>query len=308
MNLFQKHIVTILLIFVLSSIFVGQSFAEEGGTASIISPTHGTTVSGVVTIRGTAKHSALDKYEVFLKDGDNLLWVTTAFSVVENGNLARLDTRKFPKGMYQLVIRLVKADGNYQNFDGPIITIGDQSATDTHAAQVESAFLYSTPGKAIARLRNCTGQALTFDYNSFQDFRSSGELALDGKQSDDMCEYIDFALVPGKYHGTAKGLAEDDGFTYEFEAIDGSIYNITYNGSGAGLFELAIEPISGDTPSMHLPTQFYDDSVSSQLMPVTGNNTNVVMHHQPAYIALLVLVILVVGGMLSIIKQHPKKQ
>jgi hypothetical protein len=137
---------------------------------------------------------------------------------VVQGNLARLDTRTFIDGSYQLVIRQVGTDSQYVDILGPTFTINNALGAPLPFPEVEPNFLYPVEGKALVRVRNCSGQDLTFDYGSPEGFR----------------------------RGTGKGGGEAEGITYSFIAEAGKLYQIIYNGRAAGANELYIGPIEAD--------------------------------------------------------------
>ena len=61
----------------------------------ITSPTEGQPVSDVFVVTGAIAFPDFLKYDFFLKNGDNMIWVATGYSPVINGNILRLDTKTF---------------------------------------------------------------------------------------------------------------------------------------------------------------------------------------------------------------------
>ncbi len=83
----------------------------------IISPVSGETLSGAVTIRGTANHPQFQFYKVEYGLGENPdSWHSigdTVHSAVTNGTLISFDTRSLPNGVYWLKLTVVDITGNF---------------------------------------------------------------------------------------------------------------------------------------------------------------------------------------------------
>ena len=155
-----------------------DALAQSGETAGVTSPAGGASVSGIITVTGTVDFPDFQKYEIYLKTGTQLVWAATVYAPVINGNLARLDTRTFPDGAYQLVIRQVRTDSNYTEFMGPTFIIENNLGAPLPYPEVEPGFLYAPVTGALARIRNCSGSDLKFDYNSPDGFCSADDLWL----------------------------------------------------------------------------------------------------------------------------------
>jgi hypothetical protein len=209
----------------------------------ITNPAEGSTVSGLITLTGTIDFPDFMKYELFLKTGEGLLWAATVYAPVINGNLARLDTRTYADGIYQLIIRTVKTDSNYNEYTGPSFIIENNLGAPLPYPEIESSFLYPPEAGAIARVKNCGGDNLGFTYGSPQGFCSADDLWLEYKRQDSpVCPYIDILLIPCEYRGTAQGEGQPGGATYGFVAEKGKIYEIIYSGGE----KLYIAEIKGD--------------------------------------------------------------
>jgi hypothetical protein len=198
-----------------------------------------------VTVTGAVDFPGFQKYDLFLKSGETMIFVATVFSPVINGNLAFLDTRTFPDGTYQLVVRAVRTDSNYTDHLGPMFTIENNLGAPLPHAEVPASPLYPSPVGAVARIQNCSGFNLEFDYTSPQGFCSSDDLWIMPKTQDmTLCTIVDVLLIAGcEYRGTA--FSEDgqsSAMTYSFDAEFGKIYEIVYPG-GEQLF---INEIKGD--------------------------------------------------------------
>lgn len=242
----RRFVMVIAAVILLLAVVSGQVLAQESGTVNIVNPAAGETVSGLITVTGTVTFPDFLKYELFLKRGEELIWAATVYSPVVQGNLARLDTRTFIDGSYQLVIRQVGANSQYVDVLGPTFTISNSLGAPLPFPEVEPNFLYPVEDKALVRVRNCSGQDMTFDYGSPEGFRESGQINLPPKPEVGICPFTDLALQPAEYRGTGKGGGQPEGITYSFMAEAGKVYQIIYNGPGAGANELYIGPIEED--------------------------------------------------------------
>lgn len=224
------------------------AMAQDGGdTVYITSPANGATVSGLITITGAASFPDFLKYEIFLRPGKgDLKWVATVYAPVIDGNLARFDTRTYLNGTYQMVIRQVHGDSNYTEWAGPMVTIDNELGAPLPYPEIEPSYLYTPEKYALVRLKNCSGVNLDFDYNSPEGFRSADDFRLEAKGQDTTyCPFEDFILIPGEYRGTATGDGEK-AYSYSFRAEAGQIYEMIYNGQGAGRFQLVVNLVEGD--------------------------------------------------------------
>jgi hypothetical protein len=112
--------------------------AQQNG---ISSPAAGETLSGVVEVMGTAVHPAYLRYELaFLReDAPGATWIVFAegSNPVQAGTLASWDTTVgrdvgasvFPDGRYQLRLRVVKNDYNYDEYFVTNLTIVNSGPT-----------------------------------------------------------------------------------------------------------------------------------------------------------------------------------
>ncbi|MBN1217571.1 MAG: hypothetical protein JXM69_01480 [Anaerolineae bacterium] len=209
----------------------GQVLAQEPETVKLTHPMEGVEVSGVIMIAGTVDFPDFMKYELFLKTGNQLIWAATVYAPVIDGNLARLDTRTFPDGLYQLVVRTVKTDSNYEEYMGPGFIIANNLGAPQPYPEIESSLLYPPVAGALARIRNCSGDDLSFTYGSPVGFCSADDLWIPYKnQFSPICPYVDLLLIPCEYRGTAIGKGQPRGASYGFMAEQGKIYELTYSG------------------------------------------------------------------------------
>lgn len=107
----------------------------EGGIAS---PGPNSVLKGGVAVSGSANHPEFWKYEVWLAPGTfpslpDSRWTRLAVreQSVAGGPLASFDSSAFPDGAYTLRLRVVRADGNWQDFDVAPLTIANAAPEPT---------------------------------------------------------------------------------------------------------------------------------------------------------------------------------
>lgn len=249
MKPYSVRLIIIMALATLALLGVGNTpgALAQDGTVYITTPANGASVTGLVTVTGAASFPDFLKYEIFLKPGKgDLLWVATVYAPVIDGNMARFDTRTYQNGTYQMLIRQVKGDSNYTDLAGPMITIDNPQGAPQPYPEIEPNYLYPTEKYGLVRVKNCSGVNLDFDYNSPEGFRSSGKLSLMPKGQDtSYCPFEDFVLIPGQYRGTATGQGEK-AFSYSFQAEAGKVYELIYNGEGAGRNQFLVNYVQGD--------------------------------------------------------------
>ena len=119
----------------------GRSPQEQGPEAVITSPRDRAVVRGRVSIQGTATHPEFWKYEVAYgpepNPGDQwtLIGVVHETPVVDNV-LETWDTTLLPDGSYSLRLRVVRRDGNYQEYFVREIAVANAEPTDTPTTEV----------------------------------------------------------------------------------------------------------------------------------------------------------------------------
>lgn len=122
----------------------------------IVQPESGAVISGVVVVEGTAVHPDYLRYELAFMylDDPNPEWIVFADGdqQIVNGTLAIWDTEVgrainapiFPDGNYQLRLRVVKTDFNYDEFFITNIIISNDDATPTPALDETAVALTQT--------------------------------------------------------------------------------------------------------------------------------------------------------------------
>lgn len=322
-----RHLFVVAIVLVLLLTIGGSVLADDGGTVELTNLSEGATVSTLTTLTGTINFPEFMKYEIFLKTGGSMIWMANSHTPVFNGNLARLDPRVFNSGSYQVVVRKVKKDSNYTDFNGPTITINNPNKTALpYYPEVEPSFLYASTDYAILRAKNCAGEEFHFDYTSPQDFRSSGDVTLPGRVSETgICPFADFALVPGEYRGTAKGGAQTSGAPIGFVAEATKVYDLTYLGGGTRIevhettadAKVAAAPAATAETGKKAPAAVVAPATvapvaptaapiatakAEAMLPTTGN----ILNQTSIFggIALVLIAALVVGGILATRKQR----
>ena len=87
----------------------------KGNIVEIAEPRSGFAIARFVKIRGTALLENYRKYDLHISPAGNesWSWITTNFKFIRDGQLHLLDTSKYPDGFYDLRLRAIAADGNY---------------------------------------------------------------------------------------------------------------------------------------------------------------------------------------------------
>jgi hypothetical protein len=300
--LLVKPIVLALIAIVFLGLATGSNPILAQGTPNveITFPTEGQTLSGVVNVVGTINFPDFLKYEIFLKSGDNLVWVATVFGPVTNGLVARMDTRVFADGTYQLIVRQVHPNSQYEDFAGPMLTLQNNLGAPRPFPEFPTSPLYAPPDGALLRVENCSGTDLEFDYTSPEGFCSADALWIMARHPDDpLCVMEDFVVLPCEYRGTAWGTGEDRAFNYSYIFEAGKIYEILFPGGGQ-LFINEIPPddpaVSGAQPAAQQPPAA--PQTTNQTLPVSGQATS--ESAMPFVFAALGLIsFLVIGGVIA---------
>jgi hypothetical protein len=132
----KRTAITLLLAWVLLVIPVVQT-PQAQVSGQIRSPLDRASVRGLVPIEGSATHPQFQKYEMHYapepNQGDQ--WTPVGgspFSVpVVEGRLALWDTTVIPDGVYSLRLRVVRLDGNYDEYYVRGIQVSNTRPTET---------------------------------------------------------------------------------------------------------------------------------------------------------------------------------
>ncbi|MGB3713805.1 MAG: hypothetical protein WA996_05175 [Candidatus Promineifilaceae bacterium] len=124
---------------------IWPAFLLAQGRNGITEPAEEDTISGIVIISGTAVDPNFLRYELAFRHSANRDWIVFAQgdrSVVE-GTLAVWDTTVgretvpvFPDGTYQLRLRVVRADYNYDEYFATNIIVSNDEPTPTPTATI----------------------------------------------------------------------------------------------------------------------------------------------------------------------------
>lgn len=104
----------------------GSGTPQQNGPGTyangIYAPSSGATVRGYVSIQGVAVHPALSKWQLdLLLDGAKEIFLATGTSMVPApSELLVLNTGLYPNGQHVLRLRVVKRDGNYDEYFTPV--------------------------------------------------------------------------------------------------------------------------------------------------------------------------------------------
>jgi hypothetical protein len=239
-----RYVMMVVVVLLLTT--TSNVWAKAPETVEITSPTEGGKTAGVLNITGSIDFLDFMKFELFLKTGGELLWAATVYAPVTQGTLAHLDTRIYPDGMYQLVMRTVKTDSNYKEYTGPSFVIENNLGAPRPYPEIESSPLYLPTAGALARIRNCSGDNLNITYGSPGSFCSADDLWIPFKnEHSPLCPYVDVLLIPNcEYRGTAMGQGQPRGANYSFKAEQGKLYELNF----AGGDRLFINQLKGETP------------------------------------------------------------
>jgi hypothetical protein len=122
-----------------AGISLGEALAQA--TGQITSPRDRASVRGLVPIEGSATHPQFQKYEIHYgpepNPGDQWTPIQgSPFTVpVVQGRLGLWDTTIIPDGVYSLRLRVVRLDGNYDEYFVRGIQVSNTQPTDTPTPQ-----------------------------------------------------------------------------------------------------------------------------------------------------------------------------
>jgi cell division septation protein DedD len=138
----------ILALGLLAALFMGLSIASPFAVgleaappqqgAVITSPQDRDVVRGLLVIKGTATHPNFWKYEVYFapEPNPNDQWQLLGLHEMQvtDGRLETWDTSLVPDGTYSLRLRVVRADGNYDEYYVRQISVVNAQPTETPTA------------------------------------------------------------------------------------------------------------------------------------------------------------------------------
>lgn len=116
-------------------LLIGVAPSPVQAQSGITSPAGGSTISGDVSIVGTAVIDPFQRYELYYKlepSGDDAyIYFDGGTNQVTNGQLAIWRTANLGPGTYSIRLRVVKADGNYGEFFARDLVLGQASTEPT---------------------------------------------------------------------------------------------------------------------------------------------------------------------------------
>lgn len=144
----------------------GKTIVQAQAANGISQPASGETVAGVVRVVGTAVHPDYLRYELAFRyvSDPTADWIVFADGgqPVQQGTLALWDTTVgrsigapvFPDGQYQLRLRVVRTDFNYDEYFVTDLTVANDQPTPTpteepEAAETPPAVPPVTPGEGV---------------------------------------------------------------------------------------------------------------------------------------------------------------
>ena len=135
----RTAIIVVLIWCLMATVAVQVAFAQALG--QITSPRDRAAVRGLVPVEGSATHPQFQKYEIHYgpepNPGDQ--WTPiggSPFTVpVVQGRLGLWDTTIIPDGLYSLRLRIVRLDGNYDDYFVRGIQVSNSRPTDTPTPQ-----------------------------------------------------------------------------------------------------------------------------------------------------------------------------
>lgn len=115
--------------------------------SGIISPRDNAVIAGTVAIQGTAAHGEFWKYELYYSPMATQEWVFIGQvheTPVVNGQLEIWYTTTVPDGAYQLRLRVVRRDGNYDEFFVRNISVSNTVPTATPTSEATPTRAFTT--------------------------------------------------------------------------------------------------------------------------------------------------------------------
>ena len=141
----KKALILCLLAILLVGFSTGESEAAppgQAGQAVITSPRDNDVVRGLLVIKGTATHPNFWKYEIHYALEPTNQWVVLGVheTQVVDGRLEVWDTTQVPDGSYSLRLRVVRKDGNYDEYYVREISVANAQPSETPTLQEPQTF------------------------------------------------------------------------------------------------------------------------------------------------------------------------
>ena len=125
----------IFLFFAAILVFSARTVSAQSG---ITYPPETEVLRGSVQIKGTAVHPDFWKYELAAapQGTQNWFYIAGAETPVQNGVLGVWDTRTVPDGPYTIRLRVVRRDGNYDEYFVQNVTVANTAPVATPTPEV----------------------------------------------------------------------------------------------------------------------------------------------------------------------------
>jgi hypothetical protein len=139
-----------------------QAFAQDGPVARITFPTRGQTLSGNITIQGTATSPSFARYTIsYALEPDLAAWtdINGAAQPQANGMLAVWNTRPIADGTYAIRLQVVNSDGSTNEAIVRELTLANGQATGATQAETGVALTDTTALTSTAGATNTTSIA-----------------------------------------------------------------------------------------------------------------------------------------------------
>lgn len=130
-----KHLALVLFLLAILAVRLAEVQAQGSG---ISYPPETEVVRGAIEIRGTAAHADFWKYELAGAPFGTQNWfnITVSETPVQNGVLGVWNTETVPDGTYTLRLRVVRRDGNYDEYTTQRVLVGNALPTPTPTPEV----------------------------------------------------------------------------------------------------------------------------------------------------------------------------
>lgn len=144
-------VITLLLVSITVAPWDAQRIFAQN-QSGITSPTSGSVITSAVPIIGTAVNDQFQKYELAFKlepsSDDAYVYFAGGTSQVINGQLGTWQAGGLAPGVYSIRLRVVKNDGNYNEFPVQNLSVNQQPAGPTATAPITTTATVTPGGTA----------------------------------------------------------------------------------------------------------------------------------------------------------------
>jgi hypothetical protein len=208
------------------------------GGAGFYGPESGDLLKGYVPIRGTVNGSIrnpFDRYELFISPAglEDWSWLHTGIEQIWQNDIYLLDTYRLPDGLYDLRLRVVYRDSNYDDFHLRRLYIANHSeellpssadtAEGSRALQTNG-FTYPESGERVGGVIHFRGTAMDPNFRRWEiSWSPAGEetwahlVNSDQPVVGDLLARLDLTLLPaGSYDFRLRVVRSDGNYTEHF--------------------------------------------------------------------------------------------